>query len=161
MTTQSLVEGAQTAIPAVLLMVGIGLLVAAVVGPAGHAGPWPVRAAIEPLVAAAVPSTALLYVVGFGLAAPLSLYRGPLNTWGLGFGTATILTAAGLPAEAAMAVLFSVGQVQGVCDPTNTANVWLANELRVDPQTLMRRLLPYAWALAFAGLSVGAALYLA
>ncbi len=161
MTVQSLVEGAQSSIPAVLLMIGIGVLVTAVIGPSGRDGTWPVLAAIEPYVAACVPKTPLGYVVGFGLLAPLSLYRGPLNVWGLGFGTAAILTTSGgLPPAAAMAVLFSVGQVQGICDPTNTANVWLANELRVDPQTLMLRLLPYAWALAFAGLAVGAALYM-
>ncbi|MEM8711410.1 MAG: hypothetical protein AAGG01_10695, partial [Planctomycetota bacterium] len=138
LTVQSLIEGGASVMPAIVLMFGIGLLIAAVKGPAdwgaNHAGtPWPVLAAVEPLMQRLVPTTPAGYAMGFGLAAPLALYRGPLNVWGLGFGVATILMGAGaLPAAAIMAMLLSVGQVQGICDPTNTANGWIAHHQGVD-----------------------------
>ena len=94
------------------------------------------------------------------LLAPLALYRGPLNVWGMGFGVASVLMSAGMPGPAIMAMMLSVGQVQGICDPTNTVNVWLANELRVDVLTLTRRTLPVVWALVFVGLLLAAARYL-
>ena len=147
-------------------MFGIGILIAAVKGPAGwadaHGGaPWPVLAAIEPVLSELVPSSPWLYVLGFGLAAPLALYRGPLNVWGLGFGVATILMSSGnLPPAAVMALLLSVGQVQGICDPTNTANVWIANHQGIDVNTILFRTLPFVWVAVFLGLGVAAASYL-
>jgi hypothetical protein len=115
-----------------------------------------------PLVEAVTPTSPLAYVLLFGLAAPLALWRGPLNTWGLGYGVAGVLATSGqLPAAAITAMLISVGQVQGICDPTNTQNAWLAAELKVDVHTLLARTLPYAWALAFAGLIAGAIYYMA
>lgn len=158
---QSMITGAQASMAAVVLMIGIGMLVVAVKGPNGMES-WPVQEALKPLVAAVTPSSAWGYIVVFGLAAPLALWRGPLNTWGLGFGVAGVLAKSGLlPPAAIAAMLISVGQVQGICDPTNTQNAWLAAELKVDVHELLRRTLPYAWALAFAGLVAGAALHLA
>jgi hypothetical protein len=50
--------------------------------------------------------------------------------------------------------------VQGVSDPTNTHNVWIANNLNLDIQRILRATLPYVWATAFVGLAIGAALFL-
>lgn len=165
MTIQGLIQGSSAVIPAVMLMVGIGILIRAVLGPVGweeaHGGnKWPVLAAIGPLFQQIVPSGALGYVVIFGLCAPLALYRGPLNVWGLGYGIAALLLTSGhLGGAAVMAMLLTVGQVQGICDPTNTHNVWLANELRVDVQTLMWKTIPYIWGMVFVGLSIAAFMY--
>lgn len=166
MTVQSLIQGGASVMPAIVLMFGIGILIAAVKGPAGwsqaHEGrSWPVLAAIEPVLAEMVPSSPWLYVLGFGLAAPLALYRGPLNVWGLGFGVAAILSSSGnLPPAAVMALLLSVGQVQGICDPTNTANVWIANHQGIDVNAILFRTLPFVWAAVFLGLGVAAAFFL-
>ncbi len=163
---RSLIEGGSSVMPAVILMIGIGMLVSAVMGPSGwsaeHGGAqWPVLAAIEPILQRFTPSTPIAYVLGFGLAAPLALYRGPLNVWGLGFGVATILLSSGvLPPAAIMAMLLSVGQIQGICDPTNTANVWVANHQGVDVHTILLRTLPFVWLAVFAGLVVSAAWFL-
>jgi hypothetical protein len=149
-----------------MLMVGIGILIRAVLGPAGwseaHGGAeWPVLAAIGPIFSTIVPSGPVGYVLVFGLAAPLALYRGPLNVWGLGYGIAALLLAGGnLSGAAVMAMLLTVGQIQGICDPTNTHNVWLANELRVDVQTLLWRTLPYIWLMVFVGLIIAAFTYM-
>jgi hypothetical protein len=162
LAVRALIEGGASVMPAVVLMFGIGILVQAVIGPAGwkdaHGGAtWPVLAAIEPVLRQCVPSTPLWYVIGFGLAAPLALYRGPLNVWGLGYGVTAILQSSGvIPPAAIMAMMLSVGQVQGICDPTNTANVWVANHQGVDVQKLMLRTLPFVWVAVFLGLAIAA-----
>jgi hypothetical protein len=162
LSVRALIEGGASVMPAVVLMFGIGILVQVVIGPAGwkeaHGGAtWPVLAAIEPVLRQFVPSTPMGYVIGFGLAAPLALYRGPLNVWGLGYGVTAILQSSGvIPPAAIMAMMLSVGQVQGICDPTNTANVWVANHQGVDVQKLMLRTLPFVWAAVFVGLAVAA-----
>jgi hypothetical protein len=166
LTVQCLIEGGASVMPAIVLMIGIGILICAVKGPSGWAAThpdvaWPVLAAIEPVLARLVPSSAWLYVLGFGLAAPLALYRGPLNVWGLGFGVAAVLTSSGnLPPAAVMALLLSVGQVQGICDPTNTANVWIANHQGIDVNTILFRTLPFVWVAVFLGLTAAAVLFL-
>ncbi|MCC7391053.1 citrate transporter, partial [Candidatus Sumerlaeota bacterium] len=162
---QSMIQGSASTLPAVLLMVGIGILITAVQGPKGWSDAnggnvWPVIAGIKPYFAM-LPNTRLGYVVIFTVCAPLALYRGPLNTWGLGFGMATLLiSGAGYPAAAVMGMLMTVGQIQGVCDPTNTANVWLANELRVDVMSLMWRTIPYIWVMGIMGLIISAFVFM-
>jgi len=163
---QSCLEGSAMVMPAVILMFGIGMILIAIMGPGGdlpkEAFPngWPVLKLIQPLVQAIIPRHPLVYVGMFSLLAPLALYRGPLNLWGMGFGLATVFLAAGLPPTAVMGLLMSVGQVQGISDPTNTQNVWLANEMRVDVQKVLWNTLPYAWGAASLGLMASASLYL-
>lgn len=162
---RSMFEGSSTVMPAVLLMVGIGMLVTAVLGPSGWSAAhgdatWPVLSAVTPLFTAFDLSTPLAYVLAFGVAAPLALYRGPLNVWGMGFGVAAVLTATvGLSGPAVMAMLLSVGQIQGICDPTNTHNVWLSNELSTEVLSLTRKTLVPAWVVATLGLILGAVWY--
>lgn len=158
LTIQSMIQGASQVMPAVLLMVGIGILLNAVLGPGGWSEAndgmvWPIRTALEPLFTAVLPKDALGYILFFTVFSPLALYRGPLNLWGLGFGVAGLLLTV-LPSPAVVAMMLIVGQVQGICDPTNTHNVWLANELRVDVQTLMWRTLPYVCAMVAVGLTI-------
>jgi hypothetical protein len=166
LTVQCLIEGGASVMPAIVLMIGIGILIAAVKGPTGfvaaHPGTsWPVLAAIEPVLRELVPRSPWLYVIGFGIAAPLALYRGPLNVWGLGFGVAAILSSSGnLPPAAVMALLLSVGQIQGICDPTNTANVWIANHQGIDVNSILFRTLPFVWGGVFLGLAIAAVLFL-
>jgi hypothetical protein len=95
----------------------------------------------------------------FSLAAPLALYRGPLNVWGMGYGIAAILLASGMAPGAIMALLLAVGQIQGISDPTNTQNVWLANEMKTDAQKILFNTLPYTWLIAIIGLIIAAMKY--
>lgn len=163
--TQAILEGSSSVMPAVILMFGIGMLLNAIIGPSGYSqqnggAEWPVIGYLRPLIAEAVPTTWIGYLFGFTLAAPLALYRGPLNVWGLGYGIAAVMMATGNIAPAAiMAMLLSVGQLQSVCDPTNTQNVWIANELKLDVQAIMWRTLPYIWVLAFFGLMIGVVMF--
>jgi len=169
MTARAVIEGSAGVIPAVVLMIGIGMLLSAILGPTrtgpgkywydlaapGGAGAvWPVLADMQPMLQAIVPESVGAYVLTFALLGPLALYRGPLNVWGLGYGVGGILLATGVPAGAVMGILMSLGTIQGVCDPTNTANVWVANEVRLDVTTIMWKTLPYAWGAAVLGLIV-------
>jgi hypothetical protein len=62
-----------------------------------------------------------------------------------------LLNAHALPAVILVAAIMAVVQVQNVCDPTNTANVWVANYTGVNIQEITRRTLPYQTAVAIAG----------
>lgn len=146
--TRAIIDGVGSVIPAVLLMMGIGMLIAAVMDP--H-----VSGAIAPIVQWAVPTRALAYVLVFTLIAPFALYRGPLSLWGMGSGLVSlILKVTSLGPQAVMGMLMSVGQIQGVCDPTNTQNIWIATYLGVDTQLILRKTIPYAWIAVFAGLTL-------
>lgn len=162
---RSALEGGAVVMPAVILMFGIGMLLNAIMGPGGswnaiHPEGWPVLTLLKPLMMKIIPGNAILYVIIFGLAAPLALYRGPLNVWGMGYGLAAVFLASGMNPGSVMGLLMSVGQVQGISDPTNTHNVWLANEMQQDVQKVLWNTIPFSWGVAFVGLIVSALLFL-
>ena len=131
------IRGIEDVAPATILMIGIGMLLVAANTPQ-------VQAAVTPLVAAVAPRSPLAYVVLFGLLSPLALYRGPLNPYGVGIGVYTVLaTLHVLPAAALVAAVMAVVQVQNVCDPTNTQNVWVANFTGTGVERITRLLLPW------------------
>ncbi len=135
------IRGIEDVAPAVLLFVGIGVLLAATGVPA-------LRAAFAPLVGGWT-SNPLAFVAIFGLLSPLALYRGPLNPFGVGIAVFTVLLAShALPPVILVAAIMAVVQVQNVCDPTNTANVWVANFTGVGIDTITKRTLPYQVAVA-------------
>jgi H+/gluconate symporter-like permease len=151
--TRASFDGIAAVAPAVALMLGIGMVLQAVMHPM-------VSGQIVPLLRMALPQSPVMYVIVFGALAPLALYRGPLNLWGLGSGLVAAMQATNaLSGAAIMAALFSVGLLQGVSDPTNTHNVWIANYLNLDVQAILKRTLPYVWIGAVIGLIVGAALF--
>jgi len=136
------IRGIEDVAPATILMIGIGMLLVAANLPE-------VQNAVKPLVAAVAPRTPLGYVVLFGLLSPLALYRGPLNPYGVGIGVYTVLaTLHVLPAAAIVAAVIAVVQVQNVCDPTNTQNVWVANFTGTRVEDITRLLLPWQVAVA-------------
>jgi len=65
---------------------------------------------------------------------------------------ALMVATGSIPGAAVMGALFSVGMIQGVCDPTNTHNVWIANYLGLDIQKILRKTIVYMWVLALLGL---------
>lgn len=175
LATRSVIEGVQSVAPVIVLLIEIGMLLSAILGPSNNGvganlyssssgqltstsvREWPVLTDMKPLLQLIVPHSFWQYILGFGLLAPLALYRGPMNVWGLGYGVAGILLSTGqLAAASIMGVLMSLSIVQGISDPTNTHNVWLANELRVDVNSLMWKTLPYAWVTAIFGLIIAA-----
>lgn len=136
------IRGLEDVAPAVILMMGIGMLLVAAKTPA-------VQAAVTPVIAALAPRTPFAYVVVFGLLSPLALYRGPLNPFGVGIGVYTVLAGLHvLPSIALVAAVMAVVQVQNACDPTNTQNVWVANFTGVAVERITRLALPYQVAVA-------------
>lgn len=151
--TRAAIEGAESVMPAVLLMFGIGMLLQAVRHPQ-------VSSYLNPIILKVVPSGPLGYILGFGIFAPLALYRGPLNIWGLGFGIAGLFQETGrISGPLIMGVFMSVGAIQGVCDPTNTHNVWIASFIKEDVIKITKKLLPYIWVMVFFGLAIAALLF--
>ncbi len=137
--SRSMIEGAQTVMPPVLLMVGIGLLLQSL-------GTAPVQTYLKPLLATVVPQTQFGYIALFALGAPLALYRGPLNIWGMGLAVSAILLAtSGLPPAAILGAILAAGMLQGVSDPTNTANVWIAGFMGVTVNQILRYTLLPVW----------------
>lgn len=150
--SRAIYDGLGNVAPAVALMFGIGMLVQAVM----HDN---VQRAMQPVLQGVLPHTMVWYVLGFAFFAPLALYRGPLNLYGMGLGIGKMMAAI-LPPAAVMASLMSVGQLQGVCDPTNTHNVWIANYLGLDVNAILKRTLPYVWGGAIVALIIGAVLFM-
>jgi hypothetical protein len=150
----ALVKGLEDVAPAVILMIGIGMLLNATRLPA-------VQASLQPLIQAIPLRAPLVYLVCFGLLSPLALYRGPLNPYGIGIGVYAIISQLGLlPPGALAAALMSVVQVQTVCDPTNTHNVWVANYVGMRVEELTRETIAFKAAICLLGLVVGITWYL-
>ena len=151
--SKAITEGISNSAGAIFLLIGIGMLLVVVMDAR-------VSAILGPAMAAILPSTAVTLVIFFSILAPLSLYRGPLNIWGLGLGLAGVMLSAGkLGATSIMAALMTTGQIQGVCDPTNTQNVWTASATGVDVNDIMKKTLPYVWVGVVIGLIVAAVMY--
>ncbi|MEG0542720.1 MAG: C4-dicarboxylate ABC transporter, partial [Angelakisella sp.] len=139
--------------PAIILMVGIGILYLAVTHPM-------VKAVLNPFLLAVVPSGRIGYILFFTLLAPLSLYRGPMNLFGLGSGIAALVIGLGtLSPLAVMGAFLAAERIQGCGDPTNTQNVWTANFAEVDVNTITKKLLPYLWTLAAFGVVLSGFMY--
>ena len=146
-------EGIQSVAPAIALMIGIGMLLKSVAHPQ-------VKAILGPALVQIIPATRLGYLLFFTALAPLALYRGPLNIWGMGSGLVVLIQETKLiPGVAIMAALVSVGQIQGISDPTNTYNVWIANYLGVDVIKFLKKTIIYAWVMAALGLVIAAWMY--
>lgn len=144
--TRSIIDGIATVAPAVALMIGIGMLLNAVMHPT-------ISNAIKPLLLLVIPQNPIWYIVGFTVMAPLALYRGPLSLFGMGAGLVGLIRETEiLGGRAIMGMLMSVGQLQGICDPTNTHNVWIATYLGTDTQVLLRKTIPFAWTMVIIGL---------
>ncbi len=137
------IRGFEDVAPAVLLFMGIGMLLVATKEPQ-------FAAALRPLAGAWLRNP-VAYVLLFGVASPLVLYRGPLNPFGVGIAIFTAMLAANvLPPVVLVAAIMAVVQVQNVCDPTNTANVWIANFTGVRIDAITKRTLPFQTAVAVA-----------
>ena len=152
--TKAVTQGISDSAGAIFLMIGIGMLLKVVMDPR-------VTAHIGPQLASILPSHSITYILFFSILAPLALYRGPFNVWGLGLGIGAIMMTTGqMPALAIMAALMSTGQLQGICDPTNTHNVWTAASTGVDVNDILRKTIPYVWGAAIIGLIVAGFLYM-
>lgn len=151
--TKTCYDGITDSAPAVILMIGIGMLYLSVTNPG-------VKQVLNPFMAAITPKSLIAYMLFFIVLAPLALYRGPLNLFGLGSGIAALMISLKtLSPLAVMGAFLSAERIQGVGDPTNTQNVWTANFVEVDVNTVTKKLLPYLWVIAALGVVLSGVLY--
>ncbi len=140
--TAAAIRGLEDAAPAIVLFIGIGMLFTATQAPE-------FKAALHGLGSTQALHNPFVYVAVFGILSPLTLYRGPLNPVGVGIAVFTILLSGhAMPPVILVAAIMAVVQVQNVCDPTNTANVWIANFTGVQIVDITKRTLPYQVAVA-------------
>ncbi|QIK85531.1 transporter [Erysipelothrix sp. HDW6B] len=138
LVTQSFVEGTQDVAGVILLMIGLGILikgvqyqtVQTVVGPS-------IKFLVQYL------QNPVTYVIGFTLGSLLALYRGPLNTYGIGGALPALFGAAGFSPMAIIWALRANGNMQGFGDPTNSQNIWVADFVNVDVNDILKEVLLY------------------
>lgn len=145
--TGAFVEGIQDTAGAAALMIGIGMTLKAVMAPQ-------VAAVLQPVISAIIPKSAIMFVLVFGLLSFLAIYRGPLNVWGLGSGIVALLAASGMNPIAAMVALRLDSNVQAVCDPTNSHNVWISDFTKVDVNEYLKKTIVWIMASTLVGLVV-------
>jgi len=141
------VEGIQETAGAAALMIGIGMTLKAVMAPE-------VAAVLSPVISVMIPKNAVMFVLIFGILSILAIYRGPLNVWGLGSGIVALLAASGMNPVAAMVALRLDSNVQAVCDPTNSHNVWVSDYTKVDVNEYPKKTILWIMASTLAGLIV-------
>ena len=139
--TGAFVEGIRDVAGVLFLFIGIGMLIAAAIHPASVA-------ILQPLIASILPSSLNGLLLFFAVFAPAALYRGPLNMYGMGAGIAAILTGLKFASPIALCGMFiAVGYLQGLADPTNSHNTWIGGYIGVDTDIILKKILPYAWAM--------------
>jgi hypothetical protein len=111
---------------------------------------------LKPAIAAIIPQSPILFVLVFGLLSFLAIYRGPLNVWGLGSGIVALLASSGMNPVAAMLALRLDSNVQAVCDPTNSHNVWVADFTKTDVNEYLKKTILWIMASTFVGLIIAA-----
>ncbi len=152
--TSASVKGLEDVAPAIILMIGIGMLLTATKLPG-------VKDALQPLIQHINFSSPIVYILFFGLLSPLALYRGPLNIYGLGIGIFSLIATLNLlPLPALVAAVMCLVQVQNACDPTNTHNVWVANYVGMRVEETTKETLLLKVAVCMVGLIAASVLYL-
>ncbi|MTD39269.1 citrate transporter [Erwinia sp. CPCC 100877] len=130
--SSAFVEGIQDVAGAAGLMIGIGMLLNAVMS-------TEVSTILQPAISMMIPHNQWTFILVFGLLSPLAIYRGPLNVWGLGSGIISLLVAGGMNPVAAMVALRLDSNVQAVCDPTNSHNVWVSDFTKTDVNEVLKK----------------------
>jgi hypothetical protein len=141
------VEGIQETAGAAALMIGIGMALKTVMAPE-------VATILEPVIKGIIPANAFVFVLVFGLLSFLAIYRGPLNVWGLGSGIVALLAASGMNPIAAMVALRLDSNVQAVCDPTNSHNVWVSDFTKTDVNDIIKKTIVWIMISTFVGLII-------
>jgi len=143
--TKTFYDGFSVTAPAATLTIAIGMLIMTV-------NQTPVQDSFGALVTSVTPSIPITFALFFVLLAPLCLYRGPLNLWGLGAGISALMVAMGvLPANVVMGGFVGVAVMQTLCCPTNTQNVWAAGFVGVEVFDLTKKQILFIWPVVLIG----------
>lgn len=151
---RSAIDGISDTAVATMIMIGIGMLQCSLNHPL-------VVSKISGFVSMVIPSSPWTFVAFFACFAPLALYRGPLNIWGLGSGIASIMVGLHiLPPQAITGAFVSCERVQVIGDPTNSHSVWISSYIGTDTNQILVKVFPYIWALAVMGIVTTSILFL-
>lgn len=139
MLVKTMYDGLKDFTPALWLFVAIGVLLTAVKLPE-------VQSALEPIMSAITPSAPFAIALFFIVLAPLCLYRGPFNLFGMGAGLAALVVSLGLMTPiAAMVGFVSVAPMQQSSCPTNTQNAWTCGFVEEDVTKTTMSMMPFVW----------------
>jgi hypothetical protein len=115
---------------------------------------------LQPVLVGVFPQTAIAFILFFTLLAPLCLYRGPMNLFGMGTGIAALVIGAGaMNPMIVMGGFLSVARIQAPAEPSNSHNMWTANFCGSDVNSLLKSMLPYQWIVCMIGTIITAILY--
>lgn len=146
-------EAFKVSAPALVLYLMIGMILSAMQNPF-------VSDKLLAFVGPVLPGSRVGYIIFFVLLAPMCLYRGPLNLWGMGAGVLGLLVSAGtMPTMAIVAGFLAVQLIQLSSDPTNTHNVWTADYFNLEVNTLTKVMLPAMWIACAIAVLVGSFIY--
>lgn len=141
MLTSAFNEGFKEGAPAAGLMFGIGMTLKAVSAPS-------TQAALMPFMSAITPNSIWALALFICILAPLTLYRGPLNVFGLGAGLLASMMAVGtVPTVVLGAMFYGATRWAMAACPTATQVVWTANFIGSDPVTTTKRVQLPNWIL--------------
>ena len=153
MLSKTIHEAFKVSAPALVLYLMIGMILSAMQNPY-------VSEQLLAFIGPILPSGRIGFIVFFMLLAPLCLYRGPLNLWGMGAGVLGLLVSAGsMPAMAIVAGFLAVQLIQLSSDPTNTHNVWTADYFGMEVNSLTKVMLPTMWIACAAAVIIGSFIY--
>lgn len=141
MLVSSFQQAGKDAAPPIGLCIGIGMALRAVAAPT-------TQQAISPFINAIIPGSAIGLLIFLCILAPLVLYRGPLNAYGLGAGLLVSIVALGTFTPVLIGSLF-YGLVRWANDgcPTSTVVVYASNFVGSDSVTVTNKLFRWRWAL--------------
>lgn len=142
--TQSFVEGAKDVAGVIVLLMGLGILIRGFQYP-------PVLEIISPAILSLIKflQNPFYFVIGFTVLTVLTLYRGPLNTYGIGGSLPALFAASGFNPVATIWALRAAGNLQGFGDPTNSHNIWVADHVKVDVNDITKKVIPLGLVMSF------------
>lgn len=146
-------DGFKDGAPAAGLMFGIGMVLKAVSAPT-------TQAAIMPFMSAITPKSVTALVIMVCVLAPLALYRGPLQIFGLGAGLLACIMGVGTFSGVFLGAIFYATSRWTFCAcPTATQVVWASNYVGLDPATCTRKVQLPNWIVTIVTIIIVAVLY--
>lgn len=142
--TQAFVEGTKDIAGVIVLLVGLGILIKGFQYPA-------VSEIMAPVITEGVKylQNPVSYVIGFTVLSIFTLYRGPMNTFGIGGSLPTLFAASGFSPIATIWALRAAGNLQGFGDPTNSHNIWVADYVKVDVNDITKKVIAWGLLMSF------------
>lgn len=136
------------------LMFGIGMILNAVSAAS-------TQAAILPFMTAITPKTVVALVIMLCIGAPLALYRGPLQIFGLGAGLLACIMNVGVFSNVFLGALFyATSRWTFSACPTATQVVWAANFVGLDPATCTKKVQIPNWIVSIITIIIVAVMYI-